>query len=94
MTAALRLPEWGFPHQSLVVLSAYQYSGLPGPLQKPRSVHGAIATGPDGPSELVVYIEGSIHIQLFGMIEAVERSLKNHLVSLPQQYFKLGVLAS
>jgi hypothetical protein len=79
--------EWGFPHQSMVVLSAYQYSGLPGPKQKHRSVHGSIATGPDAPWVNVVDNEGCESIRIFGMIQAIESSLKERLVSLSQQSF-------
>jgi hypothetical protein len=79
--------DWCFPHQSMVVLSAYQYSGLPGPKQKVMSVHGSIATGPDAPWLSVVENEGCESIRVFGMIQAIETSLRNRIVSLSQQSF-------
>lgn len=86
---ALRQQEmdWQLPHLSMLVLSGYQYSGLPGPKQKISSVHGCIATGPKAPWTEVFSAEGRENIRVFGKTQAVEDSLKEHIIGLSRQSF-------
>ena len=86
---ALRQQEmdWQLPHLSMLVLSGYQYSGLPGPKQKISSVHGCIATGHKAPWTEVFSAEGRENIRVFGKTQAVEDSLKEHIIGLSRQSF-------
>ncbi len=81
--------DWQLPHRSMIVLSGYQYSGLPGPEQKITSVHGCIATGPEAPWTEVFFVEGRESIRIFGMTQAVENSLKERINDLSRQSFFL-----
>ncbi len=86
---ALRQQErdWDKPQRSMIVLSGYQYSGLPGPKQKITPVHGCIATGPEAPWTEVFSAEGRESIRIFGKTQAVENSLKERSNDLSRQSF-------